>query len=204
MTQMMSHPEISSDHHLSLITTLYPTISTLKMRLLFSLSIVLIVVNGLKHNNLWSINKKLLAVGLSGYCLTFNTPVIAAVGEGDLPEGAMAQSKLIKYQNEWNKVANSVKTRGNDMDLKEQLGLKQFLKQLANEYYDMELLTKGIVDTNKKEQAKLIATDFRTKIRECDDAITDGNINKITDIYPVTSKELKDFFLLLQDIPDEL
>jgi|LauGreSBDMM110SN_4_FD.fasta_scaffold186558_1 hypothetical protein len=174
------------------------------MRLLFLLSIVLTLVNGLKHNNLWSINKKLLAVGLSGYCLTFNTPVIAAVGEGDLPEGAMAQSKLIKYQNEWNKVANSVKTRGNDMDLKEQLGLKQFLKQLANEYYDMELLTKGIVDTNKKEQAKLIATDFRTKIRECDDAITDGNINKITDIYPVTSKELKDFFLLLQDIPDEL
>ncbi len=173
------------------------------MMLLLLLS-MLVAADGLRCNALWGLHKKLLAVGLSTYCLTFNNPVIAAVGEGDLPDGAMAQSKLIKYQNEWNKVANSVKTRGNDMDLKEQLGLKQFLKQLANEYYDMELLTKGILDSNKKEQAKLIATDFRMKIRECDDALSDGNVNKINDNYPITSKELKDFFILLQDIPDEL
>ena len=58
---------------------------------------------------------------------------------GDLPDGAMAFSKLLKYQKEWSNLADSVKTRGSEMDEKEVLGVKFFLKQLANEYYDMEV-----------------------------------------------------------------
>lgn len=132
------------------------------------------------------------------------SPAIAAVGEGDLPDGAMSFSKILKYQNDWLKLADAVKERGSSMDQKEILGIKVFLKQLANEYYDMELLASGIIDKETGIKAKSIAKDFRSKIRECDDALNNGNIEKISQIYPETSKELSDFLLLLQDVPDEL
>jgi hypothetical protein len=135
----------------------------------------------------------------------FNTNhAIAAVGEGDLPEGAMAFSKLLKYQKEWTKLAENMKSRTVQMDDKEIVGTKLFLKQLANEYNDMNLLAKGILDSSKAEKAKEIAKDFRVKVRECDDAMTDGNTNKIIENYPITSSEIAEFLELLSDVPDEL
>ena len=50
----------------------------------------------------------------------------------------------------------TVAKRSAEMDQKEVLGLKLFLKQLANEYYDMELLTRGIQDETKVASAKLV------------------------------------------------
>ena len=135
----------------------------------------------------------------------FNTNhAIAAVGEGDLPEGAMAFSKLLKYQKEWTKLAENMKSRTVQMDDKEIVGTKLFLKQLANEYNDMNLLARGILDSSKAEKAKEIAKDFRVKVRECDDAMTDGNTNKIIENYPITSSEIAEFLELLSDVPDEL
>jgi hypothetical protein len=133
-----------------------------------------------------------------------NGPVLAAVGEGDLPEGAMAFSKLLKYQSEWDKLANSIKSRTSEIDERETQGIKVFLKQLANEYSDMELLGKGIMDPAKAESAKSIAKNFRKQIRECDDAASEKNFAKILEIYPTTATELKDFLGLMQDVPDEI
>lgn len=68
------------------------------------------------------------------------------------------------------------------------------------------MLGKGIQDPEKSKQALAVAKDFRLKIRECDDAaksVTDG-VGKIVENYPATSKDLKDFFDLMQDVPDEL
>ena len=90
------------------------------------------------------------------------------------------------------------------MDEKEVLGLKFFLKQLSNEYYDMELLSTGIVDKAKASEALEIAKGFRKNIRACDDAASAGNIGLITEKYPSTSQQLKTFLELLQDVPDEL
>lgn len=132
------------------------------------------------------------------------SPAAAAVGEGDLPDGAMAFSKVLKFQKDWAKVAETVRSRGTEMDDREKLNTKFFLKQLANEYYDMELLSKGILNPERAAQAKAIAKDFRQKVRECDDALDDGNVNKILDNYPGTSAELDEFLSLLQDVPDEL
>ena len=133
-----------------------------------------------------------------------NNNVNAAVGEGDLPDGAMAFSKLLKYQKEWTKLADNMKTRTVKMDDKEIVGTKLFLKQLANEYNDMNLLAKGIQDPSKSEKAKEIAKDFRVKIRECDDAVIDGDTSKIIENYPITSSEIAEFLELLSDVPDEL
>lgn len=135
---------------------------------------------------------------------SMNGPVLAAVGEGDLPEGAMAFSKLLKYQSEWDKLANSIKSRSTEIDERETQGIKVFLKQLANEYSDMDLLGRGIMDPAKAESAKTIAKDFRKQIRECDDAASEKNFAKILEIYPTTATELKDFLGLMQDVPDEI
>jgi hypothetical protein len=107
-------------------------------------------------------------------------------------------------QGEWDKLANSIKSRQAEIDEKEIQGIKIFLKQLANEYYDMELVGKGILDPAKAEKAKEIATVFRKQIRECDDAASAGKLERIVELYPTTAGELKDFFALLQDVPDEI
>ena len=130
----------------------------------------------------------------------------ARVGEGDLPEGAMAFSKLLKYQSDWDKLAGNIKARQTDIEGSEQetQGIKIFLKQLANEYGDMELLGQGILDKDKSTQAIAIAKTFRKQIRECDDAASVKNFAKVLEIYPTTAAELKDFIGLMQDIPDEI
>ena len=143
----------------------------------------------------------------------------------------MAFSKIKKFQADWKVLADSLSTRQNDVDDREIISIKFFLKQLANEYYDMEvyyfrsydvlskiflspsivtvtqLLGKGISDPQKSAEALKLAKDFRAKIRECDDSssksIKEG-LDKITQNYPVTSKELSSFFELMQDVPDEL
>lgn len=68
----------------------------------------------------------------------------------------------------------------------------------------MELLSKSINDPVKQKESREIAKQFRAEIRECDDAAGNGNIAKIIELYPKTSTELKDFFGLMQDVPDEI
>ena len=70
-----------------------------------------------------------------------------------------------------------------------------------------QLLGKGIPDVEKSKQAVLLAKDFKQKIREIDDSASKSpaiGVNKILENYPATSKDLKDFFDLMQDVPDEL
>lgn len=79
------------------------------------------------------------------YFLSSSAPAIAAVGEGDLPDGAMAFMKIAKYQNDWKALAESVEKRKAEIDAKEIISIKFFLKQLANEYYDMEVFSSYII-----------------------------------------------------------
>ena len=46
----------------------------------------------------------------------------------------------IIVQSDWTKLADTIKTRNTEIDENEVLNIKRFLKQLANEYEDMELL----------------------------------------------------------------
>lgn len=148
-------------------------------------------------------------VSLSFFFLfSFSSPLpsFAKVGEGDLPDGAMAQQRLLKYQNEWSKLHDSVSNPNNKVDDKEVLTIKLFLKQLANEYYDMELLSTSITDTSKSKEAKSIAKSFRTKIRDIDDSMNNGQvgIDKIISNYGSTANDITEFLKMLQDVPDEL
>ena len=87
---------------------------------------------------------------------------------------------------------------------KEILTSKIFLKQLANEYSDMDLLSRGIIDPAKATEARQIAKEFRKAVRECDDAASKSDLNKIVDLYPTTASLLDKFLSFLQDVPDEL
>lgn len=127
-----------------------------------------------------------------------------SLGEGDLPPGSMAFSKLLKYQKDWDVLANSIQSRKNEVSQSEILGIKLFLKGLANEYYDMDLLLGSISEPSKAAEAKTLAKEFRTTVRACDDAATNDNLDKIIELYPKTKAQMKDFFALLQDVPDEL
>jgi hypothetical protein len=128
----------------------------------------------------------------------------AAVGEGDLPPGAVAFQKVIKYQKDWRVLTESIKPRVAEVEGKEVTAIKVILKQLANEYYDLELLSKSITDPDKAAAALALAKDFRVQMRANDDAATAGNIQKIVDSYPSTAKDLSDFLDLLSDVPDEI
>lgn len=151
------------------------------------------------------------SVALAATCLSlalscFSIPAssFGAVGEGGLPDGAMAFSKILKYQKDWNNLAATVKSRSAEMSQQEVLGMKAFLKQLANEYRDMQLLGTGITDKDKQQQSMEVAKEFRKIIRECDDAASDNNFNKIMELYPRSAELLDSFLALLQDVPDEL
>ena len=128
----------------------------------------------------------------------------AAVGEGDLPDGIMAFQKLVKFQKDLDNVADSVKKRGSEMDNMEIQQLKIFMKQLANEYSDMEFLSRGINSEKDRDTAKSVGKSLREEAREVDKALSDGKTSILTDKYPAMKKQIADFFALLSDVPDEL
>jgi hypothetical protein len=128
----------------------------------------------------------------------------AAVGEGDLPDGIMAFQKLVKYQKDLDNVADSVKKRGSEMDNMEIQQLKIFMKQLANEYGDMEYLARGISSEKDREAAKAAGKGLREAARAVDKGLSDGKTDILTDNYPAMKKQIADFFALLSDVPDEL
>ena len=132
------------------------------------------------------------------------SPSFAKVGEGGLPDGPLAFQKLIKYQKDWNDLSKSVRERKDSIDEKEILNIKAFLKGLANEYTDMDFLAKSVQDPKTQQEAKDVAKDFRTQIRKCDDALTNNDINAVLSTYDTSAKQLKTFFDLLSDVPDEL
>ena len=128
----------------------------------------------------------------------------AAVGEGDLPDGIMAFQKLVKFQKDLDNVADSVKKRGSEMDNAEIQQLKIFMKQLANEYGDMEFLARGINSGTDREAAKAVGKNLRISAREVDNALSDGKTSVLIENYPAMKKQIADFFALLSDVPDEL
>ena len=68
----------------------------------------------------------------------------------------------------------------------------------------MDFLSKSIGDNTKLEKAKVVAKDFRTTIRKCDDALTKNDISTVLANYDSSAKQLQDFLDLLSDVPDEL
>jgi hypothetical protein len=90
------------------------------------------------------------------------------------------------------------------MDDKEILAAKAFMKSLANEYRDMELLSTGILDAGKAEEARDTAKAFRKVVRACDDAATNSDMKKVAELYPESASLMDKYLGFLQDVPDEL
>lgn len=131
-------------------------------------------------------------------------PAVAAVGEGGLPDGIIAFQKLVKFQKDLDGVAKSAKERGSEMDNMEIQTLKIFMKQLANEYGDMEFLSRSINSEKDREAAKQIGKDLRIVAREVDKALSDGKVEVLSEKYPEMKKMVSDFLDYLSDVPDEL
>lgn len=112
---------------------------------------------------------------------------------------------IVGLQDDWRKLVDSIKNRDSALDDREVINSKFFFKQLANEYYDMDLLSNSINSPEEKAKAKSLAKTFRQTFRDLDDTASDGNINKhILDAEKVVENEFQVFFALLNDVPDEL
>ena len=69
----------------------------------------------------------------------------------------------------------------------------------------MDVMTKSIADSTKQTKAKEVIKEMRNNLRDLDKTISNDNIlEKLSVTYPQVSNELKTFFELLQDVPDEL
>ena len=90
------------------------------------------------------------------------------------------------------------------MDNVEIQTLKIFMKQLANEYGDMEFLSRSISNERDRESAKQIGKDLRVVAREVDKALSDQKVEVLTEKYPSMKKLMADFLTYLNDVPDEL
>jgi hypothetical protein len=87
-------------------------------------------------------NGKSIATAIVAATLCLNSGIsssFAAIGEGDLPPGALAFQKVTKSQKDFKIFAESAEKRKNEIDETEVTNMKFFLKQLANEYFDMEV-----------------------------------------------------------------
>ena len=79
-----------------------------------------------------------------------------------------------------------------------------FLRSLASEYQDMELLSRGIQDSNNAAEAISAAKEFRRLVRDCDDAVSSRDLKKVIELYPKTTELFDKYLGYLQDIPSEL
>ena len=113
-------------------------------------------------------------------------------------------SRIYLLKKNWNTLGETVRLRSNEFTTEEVLGLKSFLKLLANEYSDMELLSTGIQDKTKATQAIAAAKEFRKIVRECDNAASDRDFKSIIEKYPKTVELLNTFLDSMKDVPDEL
>jgi hypothetical protein len=59
-------------------------------------------------------------------------------------------------------------------------------------------------DANKAKEARRVAKEFRSVIRDCDDAASDGNILKIKQVYDESDRLFGQFLEYLNDVPDEI
>jgi hypothetical protein len=82
--------------------------------------------------------------------------------------------------------------------------MKFFLRQLANEYSDMELLSSSIGDKSKAQDAINLAKEFRATIRACDEATKARDFDKVLVLHAQSADQLKRYLGYLHDVPDEL
>eukprot|EP00968_Pinguiococcus_pyrenoidosus_P019395 scaffold2113_cov233-Pinguiococcus_pyrenoidosus.AAC.17 len=77
--------------------------------------------------------------------------VAAAVGEGDLPEGARRFNNVLRAQKTWAELGDAVSKRGSEFDDKEWVNVQQVLRAVYQVGDDMKAIAKG--NSNEKVAA---------------------------------------------------
>jgi hypothetical protein len=90
------------------------------------------------------------------------------------------------------------------MSDREVLDTKAFLRQLSNEYLDMEYLSKSIADKTKASDAINVAKEFRNTVRSAEKAMSDRNFPAVLEFYGQSNNLINQYLADLQDVPDEL
>ena len=97
----------------------------------------------------------------------------------------------------------AVRRRKENIDDKEWDGVPQFLRKLYDAGDDMLFMSKAM-DASKKEQAKVLATDFKAQVKAVDRPAQAKDRDAVVKTYKSTSGIMQSFLDLASDVPDEL
>lgn len=81
--------------------------------------------------------------------------------------------------------------------------MPQFLRKLYDAGDDMLFMSKAM-DASKKEQAKVLATDFKAQVKAVDRPAQAKDRDAVVKTYKSTSGIMQSFLDLASDVPDEL
>mmetsp|Transcript_36229 Transcript_36229/g.122678 ORF Transcript_36229/g.122678 Transcript_36229/m.122678 type:complete len:172 (+) Transcript_36229:62-577(+) len=118
-----------------------------------------------------------------------------------LPDGALQFDRFRKVQAEWNRFGSRLEKE--NIDDKEWDGVPQFLRKLYDAGDDMLFMSKAM-DASKKEQAKVLATDFKAQVKAVDRPAQAKDRDAVVKTYKSTSGIMQSFLDLASDVPDEL
>ncbi|KAJ1462683.1 hypothetical protein M885DRAFT_505701 [Pelagophyceae sp. CCMP2097] len=122
-----------------------------------------------------------------------------AANDGQLPDGPLQFDRFLKVQADWSRLG----PRMMEIEETEWEGVRLFLRKLYLAGDDMNYLSKNL-DATKKAQAKELANAFQLAIKKADRLAASKDRDAVAQLYTTTSVQMKDFLVLLQDIPDEL
>ena len=143
----------------------------------------------------------------SARCRPSGTASAAASSAAPAPasdaRGARARGRPPRERARARPPRGAVRRRKENIDDKEWDGVPQFLRKLYDAGDDMLFMSKAM-DASKKEQAKVLATDFKAQVKAVDRPAQAKDRDAVVKTYKSTSGIMQSFLDLASDVPDEL
>jgi hypothetical protein len=127
----------------------------------------------------------------------------AAVGEGDLPQGALQFDRLLKTQKAWAELGEAVRRRGKEFSEDEWRNSRLALRQTYQQSDDMDFLIPS-VQKDRRDKALGLAKRFRQIMRDMDNPVRANDVEGFLVMHADAAATLQTFLEQLQDVPEEL
>lgn len=127
----------------------------------------------------------------------------AAVGEGDaLPEGAKQEDRIRRAMTKWKEWGVNM-TSGQIKTEEEWQNTQGLLRRLYGLQDDMSYLSRDFLPDPKKVSEKLI-TAFKRRVKDADKPAKAKDVEEFMVIHKEVTDFLKDFLVMLENVPDQL
>ncbi|CAM9421880.1 unnamed protein product [Phaeothamnion confervicola] len=130
-------------------------------------------------------------------------PVSAAVGEGDLPDGARQFLNVLNAQRDWVALGKTVAERKGELSESEWKNVQLFLRKFYQACDDMAFMAKGLAAPLKKEALSLIDA-MKKEVKAADKPAAARDDDGFLAAQSSVASKLDIFLQLFNDVPDEL